>query len=140
MSGELFVVGISWRTAPVAVREKLAFREEELEGTLQKITAQLPVAEALLISTCNRVEVYGVGKPGTQPTSDVRAFLAETGNPFERIALDADGRASIEWGVYGVPETFVIDGRGIVRARIVGEITQDVLRNQLLPAIRDARG
>ena len=70
----------------------------------------------------------------------VRAFLAETGNPFERIALDADGRASIEWGVYGVPETFVIDGRGIVRARIVGEITQDVLTNQLLPAIRDARG
>ena len=40
MSGELFVVGISWRTAPVAVREKLAFREEELEGTLQAITGQ----------------------------------------------------------------------------------------------------
>ena len=69
----------------------------------------------------------------------VRAFLAETGNPFERIALDADGRASIEWGVYGVPETFVIDGRGIVRTRIVGEITQDVLDNQLLPAIRAAK-
>lgn len=75
--GELFVVGISWRTAPVAVREKLAFREEELAGTLQKITAQLPVAEALLISTCNRVEVYGVSKPGAEPTSAVRAFITE---------------------------------------------------------------
>jgi glutamyl-tRNA reductase len=74
---ELFVVGISWRTAPVAVREKLAFREEELGNTLTAMTTQLPVAEALLISTCNRVEVYGVAKPGSDAPSAVRAFLAE---------------------------------------------------------------
>lgn len=73
---ELFVVGISWRTAPVAVREKLAFRDDELTDTLQAMTSALPVAEALLISTCNRVEVYGVGKPGTDPTGPVRMFLA----------------------------------------------------------------
>jgi len=74
---ELFVVGISWRTAPVAVREKLAFREEELQSTLRAMTAQLPVAEAVLISTCNRVEVYGVSKPGQDATGPVRRFLAE---------------------------------------------------------------
>jgi glutamyl-tRNA reductase len=74
---ELFVVGISWRTAPVAVREKLAFREDELTATLTAITRQLPVAEALLISTCNRVEVYGVAKPGGDAPTAVRAFLAE---------------------------------------------------------------
>jgi len=73
---ELFVVGISWRTAPVAVREKLAFRDEELTGTLRAMTSTLPVAEALLVSTCNRVEVYGVGQPGADPTGPVRAFLA----------------------------------------------------------------
>jgi glutamyl-tRNA reductase len=73
---ELFVVGISWRTAPVAVREKLAFREEELGPTLQEMTAKLPVAEALLISTCNRVEVYGVTKPGADAATAVRQFLA----------------------------------------------------------------
>ena len=61
---DLFVVGISWRTAPVAVREKLAFREDELTDTLLAMTRELPVAEALLISTCNRVEVYGVAKAG----------------------------------------------------------------------------
>jgi len=80
---------------------------------------------------------YGLVQKDTP--ARVRAFLAENGNPFQRIALDADGRASIEWGVYGVPETFVIDGHGIIRARIVGEITQDVLNTQLLPAIRAAR-
>jgi len=73
---ELFVVGISWRTAPVAVREQLAFRDEELVGTLQAMTTELPVAEALLVSTCNRVEVYGVSTPGADPTGPVRTFLA----------------------------------------------------------------
>ena len=80
---------------------------------------------------------YGLVQKDTPPK--VRAFLAETGNPFQRIALDADGRASIEWGVYGVPETFVVDGRGVIRARIVGEITQEVLTAQLLPAIDAAK-
>src|SRR5262245_64650115 len=73
---ELFVVGISWRTAPVAVREKLAFRDDELGGTLQAMTAELPVAEALLVSTCNRVEVYGVARSGADATGPVRTFLA----------------------------------------------------------------
>jgi cytochrome c biogenesis protein CcmG, thiol:disulfide interchange protein DsbE len=81
--------------------------------------------------------LYGLVQKDTP--SKIHAFLAENGNPFQRIALDADGRASIEWGVYGVPETFVVDGNGIVRARIVGEITQDVLDNQLMPAIKAAR-
>lgn len=81
--------------------------------------------------------LYGLVQKDTP--AKVRAFLAETGNPFQRIALDSDGRASIEWGVYGVPETFVIDGHGIIRARIVGEITPDVLSTQLLPAIKAAQ-
>ncbi|MBA3391915.1 MAG: glutamyl-tRNA reductase [Deltaproteobacteria bacterium] len=74
---ELFVVGISWRTAVVAIREKLAFRDEELVPTLRAMTKELPVAEALLVSTCNRVEVYGVARPGQDATSAVRRFLAE---------------------------------------------------------------
>jgi len=74
---ELFVVGISWRTAPVAVREKLAFREDELATVLAKMCSHLPVAEALLISTCNRVEVYGVANAGDDATAAVRAFMVE---------------------------------------------------------------
>jgi len=68
-----------------------------------------------------------------------RAFLDEVGNPFSRIVLDADGRASIEWGVYGVPETYVVDGKGVIRFKYVGEITQAVLEQQLLPAIETAK-
>ncbi|MEO6773506.1 MAG: glutamyl-tRNA reductase [Kofleriaceae bacterium] len=74
---ELFVVGISWRTAKVAVREKLAFREDEVAETLYALTHELPVMEALLISTCNRVEVYGVASPGSDVAPSVRAWLAQ---------------------------------------------------------------
>jgi len=74
---ELFVVGISWRTADVAVREKLAFREDELSSVLAAVTGALPVAEAVLLSTCNRVELYGVAKPGSDAASAVRAFIAD---------------------------------------------------------------
>ena len=76
-AGELFVVGLSWRTAKVDVREKLAFREDELPDALRAMTGQLPVAEALLISTCNRVEVYGVSKVGSEAAPVVRQFLIE---------------------------------------------------------------
>jgi cytochrome c biogenesis protein CcmG/thiol:disulfide interchange protein DsbE len=68
-----------------------------------------------------------------------RQFLRETGNPFSRINLDSRGRAAIDWGVYDVPETFVIDRRGVVRLRYAGPITDDVLSHVLLPVIDKAR-
>jgi len=74
---ELFVVGLSWRTAKVAVREKLAFREDEIADTLHALTHDLPVSEALLISTCNRVEVYGVAKRDSDAPGVVRTWLAQ---------------------------------------------------------------
>ena len=67
-----------------------------------------------------------------------RAFLQEYGNPFQRIGQDADGRAGIEWGISGVPETFVVDGHGIVRGRF-GPLSPDNVKSDLLPAIEAAR-
>jgi len=67
-----------------------------------------------------------------------RAFLDDTGNPYSRIDLDADGRAGIEWGITGVPETFVIDGRGIVRLRYAGPLVGSALSEIVMPAIEKA--
>ena len=120
---ELFVVGISWRTAPVAVREKLAFRDEELAGTLQALTAELPVAEALLVSTCNRVEVYGVGKPGADPTVPVRAFLAaQRGLAAADVAdvlYDHRGNAAVRH-VFSVASA--LDSLVLGEAQILGQL------------------
>jgi cytochrome c biogenesis protein CcmG/thiol:disulfide interchange protein DsbE len=70
---------------------------------------------------------------------NAQAFLSEVGNPYQRIDLDADGHAGIDWGVYGVPETFVIDGTGVVRLRYAGPLVGDALTNIVLPAIERAR-
>ena len=64
-----------------------------------------------------------------------RAFLDEVGNPYARIGFDGEGRAGIEWGVYGVPETYIIDRHGVIRERFVGPITPDSLVLEVLPAI-----
>jgi cytochrome c biogenesis protein CcmG/thiol:disulfide interchange protein DsbE len=68
------------------------------------------------------------------------AFLRELGDPYERIGVDRNGRASVEWGVYGVPETFVIDGEGRIVYKHVGPIQNDDLERRILPAIRAAGG
>jgi cytochrome c biogenesis protein CcmG/thiol:disulfide interchange protein DsbE len=83
------------------------------------------------------VTLYGVVYKDTPARA--RAFLDDVGNPFSRIDLDADGRAGIEWGIYGVPETFVVDGKGIVRLRFAGPLVGDVLDDTILPAIRQAQ-
>jgi cytochrome c biogenesis protein CcmG/thiol:disulfide interchange protein DsbE len=83
------------------------------------------------------VALYGLTQKDKPAAT--RAFLDEVGNPFARIARDDDGRASIEWGVYGVPETYVVDGRGIIRLKYVGQLTDDVLARELMPAIRAAQ-
>ena len=83
------------------------------------------------------VALYGLAQKDKPAAT--RAFLDEVGDPFARIARDDDGRASIEWGVYGVPETFVVDGEGIIRLKYVGPLSDDVVKDQLVPAIQAAQ-
>ncbi len=80
MTAELFVVGISWRTAPVAVREKLAVPEDEAAALLATLMQAPGVREVMLISTCNRVEVYGASPAGEgeQAVTAVRRVLPES--------------------------------------------------------------
>ncbi|MDF1848997.1 MAG: DsbE family thiol:disulfide interchange protein [Parvibaculaceae bacterium] len=66
-------------------------------------------------------------------------FLATLGNPFARVGADRDGRVSIDWGVYGVPETFVVDGEGKIVLKHVGAIDPTSLTEKILPAIARAR-
>jgi cytochrome c biogenesis protein CcmG/thiol:disulfide interchange protein DsbE len=83
------------------------------------------------------VEVLGVAYKD-DPAS-AAAFLDELGNPYAAAAQDPQGRAALDWGVYGVPETFVVDAEGRVVARMAGPVTDRVLQDRLLPAMRDAQ-
>lgn len=67
---------------------------------------------------------------------DARAFLARHGDPYARIALDTPGRVAIDWGVYGVPESYLLDRKGVVRWRVAGPLTPDIVAEQLRPALK----
>ena len=68
------------------------------------------------------------------------AFLAELGDPYVAIGADKTGRTAIDWGVYGVPETFVIDGDGVVRLRFAGPVTGVILEKRIRPVLEAASG
>jgi cytochrome c biogenesis protein CcmG/thiol:disulfide interchange protein DsbE len=68
--------------------------------------------------------------------SDAVGFLNEYGNPFVAIGLDESGRTGIDFGVYGVPETYVIDKHGIIRLRYVGALTAEAVAREILPLVR----
>ncbi|MBT8460663.1 MAG: DsbE family thiol:disulfide interchange protein [Boseongicola sp.] len=80
--------------------------------------------------------IYGVNQ--RDDPDDARAFLDELGNPYEGIGGDANGRVSLDWGVYGLPETFVIDGDGAVLLRFAGPVTEVILENRIRPALAQA--
>ncbi|MCK0069994.1 DsbE family thiol:disulfide interchange protein [Kordiimonas laminariae] len=81
------------------------------------------------------VDVIGIAYKDDPEAS--RDFLDELGNPYAAAGVDRDGRLAIDWGVSGVPETFLIDGEGVIRYRHWGPIVGDSLRVQLLPQLEE---
>lgn len=80
--------------------------------------------------------VYGLNYKDNP--DNARAFLAELGDPYIAVAADDTGRVALDWGVYGVPETFIIDANGIVRYRHAGPLTQRMLDQGFRDALEKA--
>ena len=80
------------------------------------------------------VPIYGLDYKDTR--ADAGAWLARFGNPYDVSLFDADGRVGIDFGVYGVPETFVIDGNGVIRMKHIGPITPEVLADEIEPLLK----
>lgn len=91
-----------------------------------------------MLAKIKGVQLYGVVYKN-MPAKAAK-FLREVGNPFARIDLDLSGSAGIEWGITGVPETFVIDGKGTVLLRHQGPLSPAIIKNDLLPVIEKAQG
>jgi len=94
-----------------------------------------PLLERLKAET--GVRIFGINQKDA-PESAVK-FLTELGNPYQRIGGDADNRVSIDWGVYGVPETFVVNAAGVITFKHVGPISPTSLEKELIPAIEKAK-
>ncbi len=94
-----------------------------------------PVLEALKQQT--GVLLLGINQKDAPENAS--AFLAQMGNPYDAVGADSDGRTSIDWGVYGVPETFVVDAKGVIRFKHTGPMTMADIAREIVPAIARAK-
>jgi len=94
------------------------------------------VEHPIITRLAERDDVAVFGLNYKDKPEDAKAWLAELGDPYDRIGADRDGRVGIDWGVYGVPETFVVDRQGVIRDKIIGAITRKSVDERLLPLVR----
>ena len=95
---------------------------------------------ALVQDIARRKLVPVVGLNYKDTRSNASQWLAEMGNPYQATLFDGDGRVGIDFGVYGVPETFIIDQQGIVRMKHVGPLTPEVVRGRIEPLLKQLNG
>jgi glutamyl-tRNA reductase len=128
-SGELFVVGLSWRTASVAVRERLAFRDDEVPFCLVDLLSSPDIDEAIILSTCNRVEIYGStahGRSGGRAVAaaaEARSFLARSrGVPAEGLASHLYERLDIDAIRHLFRVAAALDSMVVGESQILGQL------------------
>jgi len=98
------------------------------------------VERPLLVELAGRREVDIVGLNYKDAPADARTWLARLGDPYQLSASDIDGRVGIDWGVYGVPETFVIDAAGVIRYKHIGPLTREAIEQTVMPLVRELQG
>ena len=90
------------------------------------------------LAASSGADVFGVNYKDTDVAA--RRYLGRYGNPYAAVGTDANGRMAIDWGVYGMPETFVIDGQGRIVYKHIGPISPESIESKILPAIEKAKG
>lgn len=81
------------------------------------------------------VAIYGLNYKDLP--EDATRWLRELGNPYVANFVDPEGRVGIDYGVYGTPETYVIDGQGVIRHKHVGPVTPEVAATKIIPWVRE---
>jgi cytochrome c biogenesis protein CcmG/thiol:disulfide interchange protein DsbE len=122
--------------------DKLAFTPEEMKGKvwLLNVWASWCVAcrveHPLLVEMSRQKLVPIVGLNYKDKRDDGLQWLRKFGNPYSLSAYDVEGKVGIDYGVYGVPETFVIDKQGVIRYKQIGPITPEALEKKIMPLVR----
>ncbi len=97
------------------------------------------IEHPVLLELAKRTDIKLVGIDNKDDPENARRFLGTLGNPYAAIGSDADGRATIDWGTYGVPETFIVDGQGIIRFKLIGGLTAELLNTGFTAEIEKAK-
>lgn len=89
------------------------------------------------IGRAEDIPVYGLNYKDTP--DKMAAWLKKYGDPYDAIGADRDGRVAIDWGVYGVPETFIVDAKGVIRYKHIGAVTDDDYQNIFKPLLAELK-
>jgi len=122
---------------------KLAFAPEDMKGKVWLLNVwaswcvSCRIEHPLLVEMSKRMRVPIVGLNYKDRREDGVDWLAKFGNPYTLSAWDIDGRVGIDYGVYGAPETYLIDKQGVIRYKHVGPMTPEVLEKDVLPLVRE---
>ena len=123
-------------------QDKLAFSPEDMKGQVWMLNvwgswcASCRIEHPLLMDIARRKLVPLVGLNYKDERANAVRWLERHGDPYVLSAWDIDGRVGIDYGVYGAPETFVIDKQGVIRHKQIGPITPEALEKTILPLIR----
>ncbi len=121
---------------------KLAFSPADMKGKVWMLNVwaswcvSCRVEHPLLVDMSRRGMVPIVGLDYKDKRDDGMQWLAKFGNPYALSAFDVDGAVGIDYGVYGVPETFVIDKEGVIRYKQIGPITPEALEKKIMPLLK----
>ncbi|MFQ5469908.1 MAG: DsbE family thiol:disulfide interchange protein [Gammaproteobacteria bacterium] len=90
------------------------------------------------LSRSREVPIYGLNYKDER--ADAIGWLKKFGNPYDISVHDYDGRVGMDYGVYGVPETYLIDQQGVIRYKQIGPVTREAIKEKILPMVRELRG
>ena len=131
------------RLAPGASAEATHFSPADMQGKvwMLNVWASWCVScrqeHPVLMELARSAVVPLVGLDYKDGRADAQGWLAQHGDPYLLSAVDSDGRVGIDYGVYGVPETYVIDKAGTIRYKQIGPITGELLQGKILPLVRE---
>ena len=126
---------------PVLHDSKVIITKKDLLGSPYLLNVwgswcpQCQVEHPVLSKFAMTKRVRVVGYNYKDESADALAWLEKFGNPYMLVITDYDGRAAIGWGIYGAPETFLVDQKGVIRWKYVGPLTDDIIEKQMLPVL-----
>jgi len=92
----------------------------------------------LALARTKQLPIYGLNYKDTR--NDGLGWLARFGDPYDASLFDQDGRVGIDFGVYGVPETFIIDKQGVIRFKQIGPVTPQIIETRIVPLVKELNG
>lgn len=138
------------KPAPVVVGDSLdgsvAFNSESLRGKVWVLNVwaswcrECVYEHPLFVQLAESSDVIIVGLNYKDQPNDAGQWLQRYGDPYTNVVSDIQGDVGFEWGVYAVPETFVIDSKGIVRHKVIGPVSEEMMQDTIVPLISELNG